>query len=169
MSLVTQTETLAGHFFRYITWYWGAQSVQENILQTIRPAAAWTVHTRQAGSMLSCCLCQILTLPSEYSSRQRASSDQATLFQPYDVQFWWACVLSWPGWHLVWSSAVVALSYCCTNWRVFVPNCKGVCLYRFPLSQVTMVLSSKSNFLFLGQEEKFLHPAGLLPAPATSN
>ncbi len=80
---------------------------------TITPAAAWTVDKRQDGSMLSCCLCQILTLASELCSKSQVSSDQATFFQSYIV-FWWSCVncslvffLSWQEWHLVWSSAVV--------------------------------------------------------------
>ncbi len=55
------------------------------------PPPAWTVETRQDGSMLSCSLHQILTLPSECRSRNRDSSDQATFFQSSIVQFWWAC------------------------------------------------------------------------------
>ncbi len=47
--------------------------------------------------MLSCSLCQILTLPSECRSRNQDSSDQATFFQTSSVQ-----------WHPVWSSAAVA-------------------------------------------------------------
>ncbi len=61
---------------------------QENIPCSITPpppAAAWTVETRQDGSMLSCSLRQIVT-------RNRDSSDQATFFQSSIVQFWWACV-----------------------------------------------------------------------------
>ncbi len=66
---------------------------QENIPHTITPPpAAWTVETRQDGSMLSSSLCHILTLPSEFCSRNRDSSDQATFFQSSIVQFWWACV-----------------------------------------------------------------------------
>ncbi len=45
----------------------------------------------QDGSMLSCSLCQILSLSSECRSRYRDSSDQATLFQSSIVQFLWAC------------------------------------------------------------------------------
>ncbi len=56
------------------------------------PPAAWTVETRQDGSMLSCSLRQILTLPSECCSRNRDSSDQATFFQSSIVQFWWSGV-----------------------------------------------------------------------------
>ncbi len=41
--------------------------------------------------MLPCFLRQILTLPSEYCSRNRDSSDQPTFFQSSIVQFWWAC------------------------------------------------------------------------------
>ncbi len=55
------------------------------------PPPAWTVETRQDGSILSS-LRQILTLPSECFSRKRDSSDQATFFQSSIVQFCWACV-----------------------------------------------------------------------------
>ncbi len=66
---------------------------QENIPHTITPPPpAWTVETRQDGSMLSCSLLQILTLLSECCSRNRDSSDQATFFQSSIVQFYWACV-----------------------------------------------------------------------------
>ncbi len=71
----------------------GPKVYQENIPHTITPPpAAWTVETRQDGSMLSCSLRQILTLPSECRSRNRDSSDQATFFQSSIVQFWWTCV-----------------------------------------------------------------------------
>ncbi len=70
----------------------GPKVCQENIPHTITPPPpAWTVETRQDGSMLSCSLRQILTLPSESRSRNRDSSDQATFFQSSIVQFWWAC------------------------------------------------------------------------------
>ncbi len=42
--------------------------------------------------MLSCSLRQILTLPSEFHSRNQDSSDQATFSQSSFVQFWWDCV-----------------------------------------------------------------------------
>ena len=76
-----------------LNWYSGAKVCQENIPHTIRPPPppAWTVDTRQDGSMLSCCLCDILTLPSESHSWNRDSSDQATFSQSSIVQFWWAC------------------------------------------------------------------------------
>ncbi len=64
----------------------------ENISHITPPPPAWTVETRQDGSMLSCSLRQILTLPSECRSRNRDSSDQATFFQSSIVQFWRACV-----------------------------------------------------------------------------
>ncbi len=70
----------------------GPKVCQENIPHTITPPRAWTVETRQDGSMLSCSLCQILTQPSERCSRNRDSSDQATFFQSSIVQFWWPCV-----------------------------------------------------------------------------
>ncbi len=66
---------------------------QENIPHTITPPPpAWTVETRQHGSMLSCSLRQILTLPSECCSRNRDTTDKATFFQSSIVQLWWACV-----------------------------------------------------------------------------
>ena len=49
------------------------------------------MDTRQDGSMLSCFLRQILTLPSECRSWNRFSSNQATFFQSSIVQFWWDC------------------------------------------------------------------------------
>ncbi len=70
----------------------GAKVCQENIPHTITPPPlAWTVETRQDGSMLSCSLCQILTLPSKCRSRNRDSSDQAMFLQSSIVRFWWAC------------------------------------------------------------------------------
>ncbi len=58
----------------------GPKVWQENIPHTITPPApAWTVETRQDGSMLSCSLRQIMTLSSE-CSRNQDSSDQATFF-----------------------------------------------------------------------------------------
>ncbi len=66
---------------------------QENIPHTITPSPpAWTVETRQDGSMLSYTLRQILTLPSECHSRNQDSSDQATFFQSSIVQCLWVCV-----------------------------------------------------------------------------
>ncbi len=71
----------------------GPKVCQENIPCTITPPPpAWTIETRQGGSMLSCSLRQILTLPSECCSRNQDSSDQATFFQSSIVQFWWAWV-----------------------------------------------------------------------------
>ncbi len=70
----------------------GSKVCQENIPHIITPPPpAWTIETRQDGSMLSCSLCQILTLPSECCSRNRDSSDQATFFQSSIFQFWWTC------------------------------------------------------------------------------
>ncbi len=70
----------------------GPKVCQENIPHTITPPpTAWSVEIRQDGSMLSCSLHQILTLPSECRSRNQDSSDQATFFQSSIVQFWWAC------------------------------------------------------------------------------
>ncbi len=69
------------------------QSVpRKNISHTIMPPPpSWTVETRQDGSMPSCSLYQILTLPSECCYWNRDSSDQATFFQSSIFQFWWAC------------------------------------------------------------------------------
>ncbi len=53
----------------------GPKLCQENILLTITPTAAWTIDIRQDRSMLSHCLCQILTL-SECWSRDWDTSDQ---------------------------------------------------------------------------------------------
>ncbi len=69
----------------------GPKVCQENIPHTITPPA-WTVETRQDGSMLSCSLRQILTLPSECRSRNRDTKDKATFFQSSIAQFWWVCV-----------------------------------------------------------------------------
>ncbi len=69
----------------------GPKVCHENIPHTITPPPAWTVETREDGSILSCSLSQILTLPSECRSRNRDSSDQATFFQYSIVQFWWDC------------------------------------------------------------------------------
>ncbi len=91
---------------------------QENIPHTITPPPppAWTIETRQDGSMLSCSLRQILTLTSECRSRNRDSSDQVTFYQSSTVQFWWACAncsfrflfLADRSGTPVWSSAAVA-------------------------------------------------------------
>ncbi len=82
----------------------GTKLCQKNIPHTITPPPpAWTVETRQDGSMLSCSLRQILTLTCR--SRNRDSSDQATFFQSSIVQFWWAWVNCR---HPEWSSAAVA-------------------------------------------------------------
>ncbi len=108
----------------------GPKVCQENIPHTITPPpAAWTIETRQDGSMLSCSLHQILTLPSECCSRNRDSSDQATFFQSSIVQFCWACanlfgeppfpVLGWQERHPVWSSAAEAHLLQGSTCRVF--------------------------------------------------
>ncbi len=72
----------------------GPKGFQENIPHTFTPPPAWTIETRQGGSMLSCFILlwhQILTPPSECSRRNHDSSDQPTFFQSSIVQFWWAC------------------------------------------------------------------------------
>ncbi len=72
----------------------GPKVCQENIPHTITPPAALarTIETRQDGSMLSCSLRQILTLPPEHRSRNRDSSDLSkslkNLFLPHsDARF----------------------------------------------------------------------------------
>ncbi len=102
----------------------GPKVCQENIPHTITPPAAWTVETRQDGSMLSCSLHQILTLTSECCSRNQ-------LIRPGNVFTIFYCqimlilcelyppcaVLIWPERHPVWSSAAGAHllqgSMCC--------------------------------------------------------
>jgi len=46
----------------------------------------------KGGWIHTCCLHQILTLPSKRRSRNQDSSDQATFFQSSIVQFWGVCV-----------------------------------------------------------------------------
>ncbi len=87
---------LAVEFKRYSIGTKRPKVCQENIPHTITPPPpAWTVETRQDGSMLSYSLRQILTLPSECCSRNRESSDQAMFIQSSIVR------------HPVWSSAAV--------------------------------------------------------------
>ncbi len=88
---------------------------QENFPHTITPPSpAWTIETRQDGSVLSCYLCQILTPTSESCSRNQDSSDQATfkknlLLSSFGEPVWIvASVLSWQERHPVWSSAAGA-------------------------------------------------------------
>ncbi len=79
-------------FKRYTVGTKGPNVCQEKIPHTIIPTPpAWTVETRQDGSILLCSLCQIPTLPSESRSRNQDSSDQATFFQSSILQFWRAC------------------------------------------------------------------------------
>ncbi len=122
----------------------GPKMYQENIPHTITPPPpAWTVETRQDGSMLSWSLRQILTLPSEYRSRNRDSSDQA-FFQSSIVQFLWACVillhrfpvLSWQERHAVWSSAAVA----------HLLQCSMCCVFRDGLLHTLVVTSGYLSF-----------------------
>ncbi len=95
-------------FKRCIISIKGPKVCQENIPHTITPPPpAWTVETRQDGSMVSCSLRQILTLPSECRSRNRDSSDQAKFFQSSIFQFWWACANC--------SLCSGYLSYCCLS------------------------------------------------------
>ncbi len=73
-----------------LNWYEETQSVPRKY-PPHHYTTTWTDETRQDGSMLSCSLHQIMTLPSE-CSRNQDSSDQATFFQSSIVQFWWFCV-----------------------------------------------------------------------------
>ncbi len=59
---------------------WRPQSVPRKYPPHITPPPAWTIETRQDGSMLLCSLRQILTLPSECRSRNQDSWDQAMFF-----------------------------------------------------------------------------------------
>lgn len=63
---------------------------QENIPHTITaPPPAWTLDTRQAGSMVSSMWCQILTRPHPCCRRSQDLSDQLIFFQSLTVQFGW--------------------------------------------------------------------------------
>lgn len=65
-------------------WVWGKKVVLENIPHPIPPPLlAGTVY----GSMLSCCLRQILTPPCEFCSWNRDFFDQVTFFQSSFVHF----------------------------------------------------------------------------------
>jgi len=94
---------------------------QEAIPHTITPpSSAWTVDTRQDGSMLLCCLPQILTLPSLRLFFCPIFVSPCELYPQFPI-------FSWQEWHSVWSSAAVAhllqgsmccvgyLSYCCLS------------------------------------------------------
>ncbi len=93
----------------------GTKNNYKNVTHTITPPPpAWTVQTRQDGSMLSCSLRQILTLPSECRSRNRDSSDQeifpnlllSNFGEPVQIVAS-VPVLSWQERYPVWSSAAV--------------------------------------------------------------
>ncbi len=125
----------------------GPKVCQENIPHTTTPPPpAWTVETRQDGSMLSCSLCQILTLSSECRSRNRDSSDQGTFFQSSIVQFWWSCVncslcflfLSEER-HPVWSSAAVA----------HLLQGSTCCVFRDGILHTLVVMSGSLNYCCL--------------------
>ncbi len=98
----------------------GPKVCQENIPHIITPPD-WTVETRQDGTMFSCSLRQILTLPAEpyllpCRSRTRDSSDHATFFPIFYCPILRSLcelyppfpVLSWQERHPVWCSAAVA-------------------------------------------------------------
>lgn len=59
-----------------------------NIPYTITLPPAWTIDTRQDGSMLLCCLHENLTLPSNFHS---CNWDSRPLYQSAIDQFSWAC------------------------------------------------------------------------------
>lgn len=91
----------------------GPKVYQKNILTTA-PSPAWSVDTRQNGSVFLCFLCHIVTLPSKYRSRNWDSSDRETFYQSWIVTFWWFlmnCGLSFlflAEWHPVQSSPPIA-------------------------------------------------------------
>lgn len=76
-------------------WHWNdAQLVLRGpqFAMKILPSHQQQQPEAFAPTMLSCCLHQILTPPSERPSRSRVSSDQATFLKSSTVQFWWACM-----------------------------------------------------------------------------
>ncbi len=108
-----------------LNWY---KVCQRNILHTITPPlAAWTVETRHDGSMLSCSLHQILTLPSECSSRNPDSSCfYNLLLSSFGEPVWIVSSVSCSyltEWQPVWFSAAGAHllqgSMCCVFRDVF--------------------------------------------------
>ncbi len=100
-----------------LNWYYkGPKVCQENIPHIITPPpSAWAVEIRQRGSMLSCSLRKILTLPSECRSRNRDSSGQAKFFQFFHLlQGSTCCAFR----DCILHTLVVAsgsLSYCCLS------------------------------------------------------
>ncbi len=98
---------------------------QENTPHTITPPPpAWTVETRQDGSMLSCSLHQILTLHlnvaaeiKTHQTRQRFSIFYCPVLVILCELYPPCAVLIWPERHPVWSSAagvhLLQGSMCC--------------------------------------------------------
>ncbi len=126
----------------------GPKVCQENIPLTITPPPpAWTVETRQDGSMLSCSLCQILTLTSECRSRNRDSSDQATFFQSSIVLFWWACVNCMLRFLFLGYRSGTRCGLCCCS-----PSASGfdvLCIQRLVISVTVAFLSSLTSLPIL--------------------
>ncbi len=132
----------------------GTKVCQENSPHTITPPpAAWTVETRQDGSMLSCSLCQILTRPYECHSRNQ---DFPIFYGPVLVSLCELCppcaVLIWPERHPVWSSAAGAHllqgSTCCVFRDVFCRPWLVIWVTVVFLSSLTSPFSSDLNKAF---------------------
>ncbi len=139
---------------------------QENIPHSITaPPPAWTIETRQDGSMLSCSLSQILTLPSECCSRNRDSSDQATFFQSSIVKFWWACVnCSLRFLFLADRSGTGVVFYCCSH----LLQGSTCCVFRDGFQHTLDEWLFELLLLFISNQSAHIHHILLWPLTSTN-